>query len=149
MKIKNASPDETKKVKQFLANLYLELGEEQESLEFLTDELIISMVNNGSTKIFLAEDNDGIIGLLTLTESQAIYAGGKYGVIDEMYVIPEYRSKQVGALLVNKAKEIAQEKNWKRIDVTAPTEERWKRTVAFYEKCGFVFTGPKLKFQLE
>lgn len=149
MKIKNASPDETKKIKQFLADLYLELGEEQESLEFLTDELIISMVNNGSTKIFLAEDNDEIIGLLTLTESQAIYAGGKYGVIDEMYVIPEYRSKQVGALLVNKAKEIAQEKNWKRIDVTAPTEERWKRTVAFYEKCGFVFTGPKLKFQLE
>lgn len=149
MKIKNASPDETKKVKQFLADLYLELGEEKESLEFLTDELIISMVNNCSTKIFLAEDNDEIIGLLTLTESQAIYAGGKYGVIDEMYVIPEYRSKQVGALLVNKAKEIAQEKNWKRIDVTAPTEERWKRTVAFYEKCGFVFTGPKLKFQLE
>lgn len=69
-------------------------------------------------------------------------------MIDEMYVLPEYRSQNAGGLLVEKAKEIGKERGWKRIDVTAPTEERWKRTVSFYEKCGFVFTGPKLKYQL-
>ncbi|MBX7046662.1 MAG: GNAT family N-acetyltransferase [Ignavibacteria bacterium] len=147
MKVVEANITNTGLIKFFLSELYIELGEEQESIVFLTDELISSMMNNGKTQVFLIEDNEKFIGLLTLTESQSIYAGGKYGVIDEMYMLPEYRSKQAGELLVNKAKEIAIEKKWKRIDVTAPTEERWKRTVAFYEKCGFVFTGPKLKYQ--
>jgi len=148
MEIHNSSQSDVAVIRQFLADLYLELGEEQESLAFLTDELILSMVNDGGTQIFLIKNNEKNIGVLTLTESQAIYAGGKYGVIDEMYVVPEYRSMKAGEMLVSKAKEIARAKKWLRIDVTAPTEERWKRTVAFYEKCGFVFTGPKLKFQL-
>jgi hypothetical protein len=29
--------------------------------------------------------------------------------------------------------------------VTAPPGDAWKRTVAFYEANGFVFTGPKLR----
>lgn len=88
------------------------------------------------------------VGILTLVETFAIYAGGNYGVIDEMYVAPEYRSQGVGKMLLDAAKEYARRKNWLRLDVTAPPEEEWRRTVKFYEREGFVFTGPKLRYKL-
>jgi GNAT superfamily N-acetyltransferase len=86
-----------------------------------------------------------IIGILTLSTAFAIYANGEYGVIDEMYVAPQHRSDGVGAKLVEAAVELGKSKGWKRIDVTAPESERWARTRRFYEKLGFIFTGPKLK----
>jgi len=87
-------------------------------------------------------------GILTLVETFAIYAGGNYGMIDEMYVAPEYRCRGVGKMLLAAAKEYGRAKRWRRIDVTAPPEEDWQRTVKFYEREGFVFTGPKLRCKL-
>ena len=34
------------------------------------------------------------------------------------------------------------------IDVTTPTEQCWERTVKFYQSCGFVFKGQKLKLSI-
>jgi GNAT superfamily N-acetyltransferase len=81
-------------------------------------------------------------------ESFAIYAGGNYGVIDEMYVVPDYRSRGIGQQFLAALQEFARQKKWQRIDVTAPPEEKWKRTLAFYENEGFIFTGPKLRLKL-
>jgi GNAT superfamily N-acetyltransferase len=81
-------------------------------------------------------------------ETFALYAGGSYGVIDEMYVDPAHRAGGVGRLLIDAVKDLARRKGWVRVDVTAPPGERWRRTVRFYEKQGFVFTGPKLRFKL-
>jgi GNAT superfamily N-acetyltransferase len=86
--------------------------------------------------------------MITIAVIFAVYAGGDIGVINEMYVNPDYRCKGVGKMLVDKAKELAKKKKWQRLDVTAPTEHKWVRTVKFYEQQGFVFTGPKLKYNL-
>jgi GNAT superfamily N-acetyltransferase len=131
-----------------LKELYLELGEEAESIIFVNEELIKKILSSKKTIIYLAKIESGsIVGLITLTESQAIYAGGSFGTIDEMYVIPEFRSNKVGLLLIEEVRSIGQQRGWKRIDVTAPTEKKWERTVRFYERCGFEFTGPKLKMK--
>ena len=149
MRIEKASIGQTSIIIDLLKALYLELGEEETSVQFLDNGLIDKMLSSGKTDVWFAfNHNNDVVGICTLTESQALYAGGNYGVIDEMYIVPGYRSKNVGALLVDHVKEIARQKRWKRIDVTAPTEEKWKRTIAFYEKCGFTFTGPKLKLVL-
>ena len=145
LKIRKAKEEDASIVVEFLWALYKELGEEAHSTNFLTEKLILEMFRSGRTEIFFALRAEEIIGLMTLTESQAIYAGGKFGVIDEMFVKKEFRKCAVGKKLIEKALETAREKNWKRIDVTAPTEEKWKRTVKFYEQNGFIFTGPKLK----
>jgi GNAT superfamily N-acetyltransferase len=130
----------------FLKELYTELGEESESIEFLTTSFLYEMANTGKTDIYIINTRpDDKIGIVTLTTSQAIYAGGEYGVIDEMYIIPEYRSKQVGSKVIAEIKRIGQTKKWNRIDVTAPTDEAWVRTIHFYKQNGFVYTGPKLK----
>jgi GNAT superfamily N-acetyltransferase len=148
IQIEKAKEEEYGLAVELLKELYVELGEEAGSVAFLTTDLIKNMVANGRTEIYFAKTGQKVAGILTLTECQAIYAGGRYGLLDEMYILPKFRSGGMGRQLVEKITMLAKERHWKRIDVTAPTEERWLRTVKFYEACGFVFTGPKLKFLL-
>lgn len=97
---------------------------------------------------FLARAGGREIGVLTLTEHFAIYAGGTYGVIDELYVAPEHRASGVGGRLLAAAAAHGSARGWRRLDVTAPPGAAWERTVRFYESRGFVFTGPKLRLAL-
>jgi GNAT superfamily N-acetyltransferase len=97
-------------------------------------------------RVFGARGADGrLAGVLTLFESFAIYAAGAYGIISELYVAPAHRSSGVGRALVEAAVAHGRARGWLRIDVTAPEDPRFERTRRFYEREGFVFTGPKLK----
>jgi GNAT superfamily N-acetyltransferase len=132
----------------WVLRLLRELGEEGEELGELDRDRVLSAWNQRKDQysVLVARESTGqIVGVLTLSLGFAIYANGEYGVIDEMYVDPEHRSAGVGSMLVERAVKIGREKGWNRIDVTAPESERWERTRRFYEKSGFVFTGPKLK----
>ena len=135
----------------WVMRLLLELGEEGDELGALAREKVLAAWREAGDRFqaLAAKDENGtILGILTLTETFAIYANGNYGVIDEMYVAPEHRSAGVGAFLIDAAKEVGKQKGWTRIDVTAPESQRWDRTRRFYEKQVFVFTGPKLKLLL-
>lgn len=135
----------------WVMRLLTELGEEGEELGSLDEEGVLRAWRERGDHfhIFVAKNTAGeILGMLTLNETFAIYANGNYGVIDEMYVAPEYRSAGVGGQLIAAVKAFGMQKGWRRIDVTAPEAERWQRTRRFYEQQGFVFTGPKLKFIL-
>lgn len=148
--ISKATTNDAPLLRDMLSALYTELGEEAGSLEFLTDELIAELLANGKTEACFAYTSaNEIAGLMTLTESQAIYAGGAYGLVDEMYILPPYRSMGIGNKLLEHAIAIAKERNWKRLDVTTPTEERWQRTKDFYYANGFRFTGDKMKISLQ
>ena len=136
----------------WVLRLLQELGEEGEELGELDRKAVLSawMQRKDLYHVLVARESKGqIVGVLTLSVGFAIYANGEYGVIDEMYVDPTYRSGGVGAMLVDAAISIGKEKGWNRLDVTAPESERWARTRRFYEKLGFIFTGPKLKRLLQ
>jgi GNAT superfamily N-acetyltransferase len=136
---------------EWVLRLLRELGEEGEELGELDRDAVLrgwKDRENKFTVLIARVDHNEVVGMLTLSTAFAIYANGEYGVIDEMYVTPSYRSHGVGAELVRAAQQIGKERGWKRIDVTAPESERWDRTRRFYEKLGFIFTGPKLKLLL-
>lgn len=97
---------------------------------------------------FLATDAGSPIGVVTVAEAVAVYADGRYGIISELYIEPEYRSQGVGAQLLRAVQSEARSRGWSRIEVTAPPGSRWDRSVAFYKQNGFVFAGPKLKLLL-
>jgi GNAT superfamily N-acetyltransferase len=98
---------------------------------------------------FLAfgESND-CIGMVTVASSCSIYAGGHFGIIQELYVRPDYRQLQIGHQLIEEVVRYAKGRHWKRIEVGAPEAEKWARTIAFYQREGFVEIGPRLKFVL-
>ena len=98
---------------------------------------------------FLARDpKSGPVGLLTLNRCAAIYAGGYFGEICELYVDPAHRSAGVGAELVDAAVSFARNKKWTGLEVGAPDLPRWQRTVDFYTEYGFHVIGPRLHLGL-
>jgi hypothetical protein len=58
------------------------------------------------------------------------------------------RSNGLGNHLIEKAKKIAIDMGWKRLEVGAPPYPEWERTKSFYLK-GFVEIGPRLKWIAE
>jgi GNAT superfamily N-acetyltransferase len=95
---------------------------------------------------FLARDADGAaVGFMTLAESFAIFARGRYGIINELWVHPDARAQGVGAALLLHCKAFGRARGWRRIDVTAPPGPEWDRSFDFYRKHGFTPTGRKLK----
>ena len=94
---------------------------------------------------FLAKYDNAPVGVVLINECAAIYAGGKFGEISELYVRPEYRSKGIAACLLEVAGKHAEERGWKRLEVGAPAQPAWERTVKFYLREGFEEVGPRLR----
>lgn len=88
------------------------------------------------------------VGLIMLNECAAIYAGGRFGEITELYVQPECRSRGIARQLVAGAVDLARARGWARLEVGAPDQPAWVRTKAFYEREGFAEVGPRLKRSL-
>lgn len=97
---------------------------------------------------FLAFDGDAAVGALTLHCCAAIYAGGHFGEISELFVLPSHRSAGVAAALLDQARSYGRSQDWKRLEVGAPPQPDWARTLAFYEREGFQITGPRLRHLL-
>jgi GNAT superfamily N-acetyltransferase len=85
----------------------------------------------------------------TLAESFAVFAGGRYGIINELWVQEGSRSAGVGARMIEHLAEFGRRRGWKRIDVSAPQDPKWDRSLAFYLARGFQQTGRKLKLMLD
>ena len=95
------------------------------------------------TAITYADDDP--VGVMTLNECAAIYAGGKFGEISELYVRPDMRSQGVAQQLLDHAQQEARARGWKRIEVGAPSQPDWHRTLNFYLRNGFDEVGPRLR----
>lgn len=79
--------------------------------------------------------------MVTMSESYALYAGGKLGVIQEFYVAPDYRSTGIGSKLIEQVKEFAINKNWSCIELCTPPLPAFERTLAFYQSNGLIPVG--------
>ena len=150
VRVRAARGSEKAIVLDLVQRLLVELGEEELQTRLLpVRTLIASWRRSGhGTVAYLAFDADRPVGVATVSESWAAYAGGRFGLLNEMYVVPSHRSRRVGALLIAAAREHGRRRGWRRLDVTAPESPRWDRSRRFYERQGFVFTGPKLKLIL-
>jgi GNAT superfamily N-acetyltransferase len=86
------------------------------------------------------------VGVLMLNECAAIYAGGIFGEITELYVEPACRSRGIGPALTEAAFAFARARRWKRLEVGAPPQPQWARTRQFYLREGFIEVGPRLRW---
>ena len=143
-----AAPGDFDRVLSLVEALLRELESDPAGFPGLEREKILGDLERHRDRLtaFLARDESGeAVGVVTAVACFAIYAGGEYGVINEMYVAPAHRARGVGRRLIEAVKEHGRRRGWRRIDVTAPPEARWGRTVKFYLAQGFAFTGPKLR----
>ena len=150
--VERARPDEYETVGMLVNTLLIEL--------FPDDDAYREPGKHISAAKYLLESGDSvwalvaktksseIVGILTLNECAAIYAGGSFGEISELYVDSSQRSSGVGAKLIDAAKQFGIQKGWPEIEVGAPPQPEWKRTVDFYMSRGFVYSGPRLYLTL-
>jgi len=67
------------------------------------------LLEQGQVEGLIATLDGKPIGVLMLNPCAAIYAGGRFGEITELYVTPAHRSDGVAALLLAEAKDVAKE----------------------------------------
>jgi GNAT superfamily N-acetyltransferase len=148
--VHQAGPDEAERVGKLACDLLSELyPDTQYDREFFIDAAKALIGKSEGVWALLATANDARdVGLVTLNECAAIYSGEHFGEISELYVVPDYRSKSVGALLIEAAISFGRERGWPNIEVGAPSPSAWQRTVDFYLRHGFEELGPRLDLEL-
>jgi ribosomal protein S18 acetylase RimI-like enzyme len=137
MNIDAAQSHEVYAVLELVEELLIEVVEGGQELPWISREKLHADIRRnleggsgsrgapGRLVAILAKENNGVaVGVLLLTQCFAVYAGGEYGVIDELYVRPEYRGRDIERELVDEAVAISQRRGWVRLDVTGPEAGR-------------------------
>lgn len=108
-----------------------------------TKERLADFIEHEKNFVFVAQDNENgeVVGFVTVYEGFALYAEGAFGTMAELYVCPSYRSQGIGKMLIQSVKDFADEKGWKRLEVTTPPLPQFDATLSFYERAGFEISG--------
>ncbi len=99
------------------------------------------LISDGHYMAIIGEYENKGIAVVTLTETYALYAGGKIGVIQEFYVSPEYRASGVGSMLIEQVQTYGQRQNWSCIELCTPPLPEFEQTLNFYQKNGLMPVG--------
>ena len=99
-------------------------------------EVYHSVIKDGSMFLVLAEADQVVIGLATVSRRPQLRLNAHIVTIDELVVAPEWRGRGVGRALVEQAKGIARHSGCGRLELLTNRErESYRRE--FYVKNGF------------
>lgn len=82
------------------------------------------------------DKKDKAIAVATLSETHALYAGGKLGVLQEFYVAPEYRGKNLGAELLAEIRALASDHGCVALELCTQPLPEFSRALDFYQRQG-------------
>lgn len=142
----DATIDESEVVGDFITQLLLELSPEStdEVLAMNINKIAQGLLRSSSILAILAKIGKDFVGVVTMHQCAAVYAGGYFGEISELYVSPQYRKHGVGKCLVEAAMEKCDARGWKRLEVCSPPV-----TVTsvgeFYVEMGFTNIGNRFR----
>lgn len=99
------------------------------------------MLEHGHYQALLATNGDQLLGVATVAQSHALYAGGAIGVIQEFYVDPAHRSTGVGSQMLSRIQALADRRGWHALELCTPPLPAFDRTLLFYAAHGFNPSG--------
>ncbi|MDN4503328.1 GNAT family N-acetyltransferase [Alteromonadaceae bacterium BrNp21-10] len=137
-------------IESLLAGLYVELFGRESVLDRDAIQQILLQWQQSSVQhwFYKVRQENELLGFFTLSEAFAFFAHGSYGIINEFWVSPAFRNHGVGKKILAHIQLLGQQQQWSRIDVSAPADDKWLRSFAFYQQNGLVFTGKKLKMMI-
>ncbi len=99
------------------------------------------LIRNKNYGAIIGYIEDQPIAMSTFTESYALYAGGKIGIVPEFYVDPSYRNSGIGAKLISAVKDYGRDQGWSCIELCTPPLPEFERTLTFYQHNGLMAVG--------
>lgn len=141
-----ATPDKAEIIGSLVVQLTQEICERTNAQHFNIDlkgtvQRCEELLSAGHYAAIIGWSDVTPVAVSTITETYALYAGGKIGVIQEFYVIPEFRCSGVGAMLLEQVKNYGQKQGWSCIELCSPPLPEFERTLSFYQNNGLVPVG--------
>ncbi|VVC82426.1 GNAT family N-acetyltransferase [Sideroxydans sp. CL21] len=141
-----ATPDKAKIIGSMVVQLTQEICERTNAKHFDIDlestvQRCEELLSAGHYAAIIGWADNIPVAVSTIAETYALYAGGKIGVIQEFYVIPEFRSSGVGAVLIEQVRSYGQKRAWSCIELCTPPLPEFDRTISFYQNNGLVPVG--------
>jgi len=145
--IRRARPADAPPIAVAVCSLLLELGASpapQPSLQRAARALI---KDETAGALLVADADAAVVGLLGVSWQSALRIPGRYGLIQELWVHPDWRSRTVGGALVSALCRLARERGVARVEVGLPGERftRLTATEAFYTANGFATIGTRMR----
>lgn len=150
--VRRATEQDVGDVAIAVEELLLELGGRPPAADELRETARRLIADDALGLLLVAESEHGeIVGFLGVSWQTAVRIPGRYGLIQELWVHPAWRSRQIGAELLYGLAGMARSRGISRIEVGLPSERFAQRdaTEAFYRANGFEPIGLRMKLLLD
>jgi GNAT superfamily N-acetyltransferase len=127
--------------------LLVELGGGRPPRAELEAEIRAVLGDPGIGILLVAEAEGRTVGVLSASWQRALHVPGRYATIQDLWVNAEWRSRGVGAALVDELAALCGRQEMARIEVGLPREsfDAIRATEAFYLGNGFEQLGPRMR----
>ena len=147
MDIRTAVAGEEVRVVELINELIIELGGSPLPATDAAETTALFINGEFEGAVVIAEQNDEMVGVCTLTYQPSIRTLGRYAIIQEMYVSPKFRSTKLGAELIGKAEIIARDAGCPMVELSTPPNG--ERAENFYRNVGLTQVGVRMRHQFE
>jgi len=145
--VREAGAGDVEGVAAAVASLLGELGGRMPSRAQMEAEVQALLGDPQGGSVLIAEADGSIVGVLTASWQRAIHVPGVYATIQDLWVDEDWRSRGVGAELVEAIASQARTRGVSRLEVGLPRETfaAIASTESFYKRNGFEHLGPRMR----
>lgn len=145
--VRLATPADVAHVAAAVAELLLELGGTPPDRAAMQSAAHALLDDRDAGTVLVADTHAKLVGVLAASWQTAIHVPGRYGLIQDLWVHPSWRSNEIGAALLVALFELARATGIGRIEVGLPREgfAGIDATTAFYGRNGFQALGPRMR----
>ncbi|HKH64548.1 MAG TPA: GNAT family N-acetyltransferase [Solirubrobacterales bacterium] len=149
--IREAGDGDVAAIASAVESLLLELGGRRPERHELETEARALLEEPAGGSALIAEADGDVVGVLSASWQRAIHVPGVYATIQDLWVDEAWRSRGVGAELVEALASQARARGVSRLEVGLPRETfaAIASTESFYSRNGFEHLGPRMRRLLE
>jgi GNAT superfamily N-acetyltransferase len=149
--VREAGAADVAAVASAVESLLTELGGRRPGRSELETEVRALLDDPEGGSVLIAEADGDVVGLLSASWQRAIHVPGIYATIQDLWVDEAWRSRGVGAELVEAIASQARGRGVSRLEVGLPRETfaAIASTESFYRRNGFEHLGPRMRRLLD
>ncbi|MHB8242739.1 MAG: GNAT family N-acetyltransferase [Solirubrobacteraceae bacterium] len=145
--VRLASREDVEAITAAIGRLLTELGAPLPAPDAMRAATSSLIEDRHAGAVLVAQCGGQLTGLLAASWQQAIHVPGRYALIQDLWVDPDWRSHGVGAALIHSLDVLAGEQGIAIVDVGLPRVSfpDLAATEAFYRANGFIPLGTRMR----